>query len=456
MLIWMIVIVVLGVLGVTGYYKGAIRSLVSLIGLFLAMFLSLPLSPALRPLVPKVGITNPVLSWLLPPAVVFLLFVLVFTGVAFFLHYKLVLFFKYKTDDYVRQAWERLNRRLGLCVGLVGGGIYIVLVGLLIYIFGYPAVQVTSDDSPAGMRFLSKARLELHEAGLDRTLAAIDPMPEYFYLASDVLGLLYNNHPLWERVATYPAFLALGDRAELQDIATDVDLQGMLQTKAPVITIVNHAKIQTVINNSEIMQELRQTDLKDLYQYLKSGKSAKYDEVKILGRWRLDTAATLTLERKKNPDITPAEMKKLRLLVMVFLEKVSFMATPDNRAFVKMDLSEEAKKMIEAAKAAAAPRPTEDGAAPGAVMDSRMAMRYGLRPRTGAPTPTPAPAATPAAPALPVPDVNLASQGTWERDGDKYKLKLKDEKGKDQSADATADEERMVVMLQGHPMVFVR
>ena len=454
MLIWLIVILVLGVLGITGYYKGAIRSLVSLVGLFLAMFLSLPLSPGLRPLLPKVGLTNPIWTWLLPPAVVFLLFVLVFAGVGFFLHYKLVLYFKYRTDDYVRLAWERLNRRLGLCVGLVGGAIYIVVVGLVIYIFGYPAVQVTSDDSPAAMRFLSKARMELHEAGLDRTLAAIDPMPEYYYLASDVLGLVYNNHPVWERAATYPAFLSLGDRPELQDIATDVELQGMLQTKAPVMTIVNHPKIRTVINNAEIMQELRQTDLKDLYQYLKTGKSAKYDEVKILGRWRLDTAATLTLERKKNPDISPAEMKKLRMLVMVFLEKVSFMATPANQAFVKMDLSEEAKKIIEAAKAAAAPKPTEDGAAPGATLDPRMAARYGLRPRQAAPTPAPAPAA--AAPALPVPNVDLASQGTWERDGEKYKLKLKDEKGKDQSAEATADDERLIVMLQGHPMVFVR
>jgi len=454
MLIWLIVVIVLGVLGVTGYYKGAIRSLVSLIGLLLAMFLSLPLSPGLRPLLPKVGLTNPIVTWLLPPAVVFLLFVLVFAGAAFFLHYKLVLFFKYRTDDYVRLAWERLNRRLGLCVGLVGGAIYVVLVGLLIYVFGYPAVQMTSDESPAQMRFLSKARLELHEAGLDRTLAAIDPMPEYYYLASDVLGLVYNNHPLWERVATYPAFLALGDRPELQDIATDVDLQGMLQTKAPVMTIVNHPKIRTVIDNAEIMQELRKTDLKDLYQYLKTGKSAKYDEVKILGRWRLDTAATLTLERKKNPDINPAEMKKLRLLVMVFLEKVSFMATPDNGAFVKMDLSEEAKKIIEAAKAAAAPKQVEEGSAPGATMDPRVAARYGLRPRPTAPAPVPV--ATAAAPALPVPNVNLASQGTWERDGDKYKLKLKDEKGKDQSGDATADEERLTMMLQGHPMVFVR
>jgi hypothetical protein len=55
-----------------------------------------------------------------------------------------------------------------------------------------------------------------------------------------------------------------------------------------------------------------------------------------------------------------------------------------------------------------------------------------------------------------VPDLNLTSQGTWQREGTKYTLKLQDEKGAEHSAEAEADEERLLVSVQGQSLVFVR
>ncbi len=158
MLLWAIVITIFVILGVTGYYKGAIRSLVALVGVMLASFLALPLAPWVQPLIPKVGLTHPFWSVLLPPVVVFLLIALVFLGLSFLVHHRVMLNFKYATDDYTRLRWERLNARLGIGVGLAGGAIYALLVGLVIYIIGYPVVQVTGEDSPAVQRFVSTAR----------------------------------------------------------------------------------------------------------------------------------------------------------------------------------------------------------------------------------------------------------------------------------------------------------
>ncbi|MCZ7638142.1 MAG: CvpA family protein [Verrucomicrobia bacterium] len=194
MLLWLIVLAIFAILGLTGYYKGAIRSLVALVGLIIATYLALPLAPLLKPLVPKVGLVHPVWAVVVPPVVVFLLIALIFIGLSFLVHQKVALHFKYATDDFTRLRWERLNQRLGLCVGLVGGAIYSILVALVIYIFGYPAVQVTSDDSPALQRFLSTARQDIRNVGLDKTLAAMDPMPSTYYQAADVLGLVYQNY----------------------------------------------------------------------------------------------------------------------------------------------------------------------------------------------------------------------------------------------------------------------
>jgi len=472
MLIWLLFIAIFGILGVTSYWKGAARSLVSLVGLVCALLLTPALAPLLKPLVPKTGLTNPLWSWLLPPVVVFALLVLIFLGISFLVHQRVMLYFKYKSDDVTRLRWERLNQRLGLGVGFIAATIYAFLVGVIIYVFGYPCVQVAGDESPAILRYLKLARQQLKDSGLDRSVAALDPMPENYYLATDVLGLLYQNPALQNRLLNYPPFLALAERTEFQEIANDADLQSMFQTKAPIQNIFNHAKIQAVILSGEITQELKQTDLKDLYQYLKTGKSAKYEDEKILGRWRLDTSATLTLTKKKNPDLPAPAMAMLKKLITIFLSNVSLLATPDKKLIIKVEMGEEAKKIIadaqraaEMAAAAAAARASSEDTPQQPQMSEQMRRRYGLGPgmRRGpraeggppaqAAPPKPAPSALAAAG---IPEVNLAGQGTWERTGDKYKVKFQDEKGKSQSGECVADEDRLTLLVPGQSLVFAR
>ena len=474
MLTWLILIVVFGILGVTGFYKGAIRAAVSLLGLCFATFLAMPLAPFLRPLVPKVGLTNVIWEWVLPPVAVFGLIVLIFLGVAFLVHHKATMHCKYATDDFTRLRWERLNQRLGAAIGLAGASIYAILLGLIVYIFGYPAVQMTGDASQTTQHMLSSVRKDLQASGLDKSLASLDPMPENYYLASDLIGLLYQNPGLKERLLDYPAFLGLGERPEVKDIIGDVDFNNLWQTKAPILSLVNHPKVQGLIRNAEFVGELRQVDLKDLYQYLTTGKSAKYDEERILGRWNLDSAATFTLARKKRPDMSAQDMRKLKLLVAVFLEKVSLLATPDNKISIKVELTEEANRTIEAAKAevakaaaaaAAASGGGEAAVAPRPIMDPRMMARYygggrGAPPGGPPPEQRPRPAVT--VTNLPgIPLVNVGGQGAWERDGSNYKLRLTDEQNKNHSGDGAADEERFQINLDGlssglKTLVFVR
>jgi hypothetical protein len=463
MLFWLIVLFIFAVLGLTGYYKGAIRSLVALVGLIVATYLALPLGPYLKPLVPKVGLVHPIWGVVVPPLVVFLLIALVFIGLSFLVHHKVMMHFKYATDDYTRVKSERLNQRLGLVVGLMGGAIYSILVGLVIYIFGYPAVQVTSDESPAFQRFLSAARKDISNSGLDRTLAAIDPMPEDYYLASDVLGLVYQNYAaLQQRIANYPAFLAWGERPEFKEIATDTSLLNLLQTRGPVVEVLNHPKMVALMGNAEVMGELQRLSLKDLYQYLKSSKSAKYDEEKILGWWQLDPHATFTLARRKNPDMPAKKMAELKQMLLVWIPQLSVMAAPDNSLLLRVELGEQARQMLEQmqqAAAAAAQAQQQAAGGGGNQLPPGYAERYGMR-RGGAAGPPSAPSDdAPPAPQMPaLPGSSLAGKGTWDREGSslRYKVKFQNEQGKEQSGNAVIEQDEMLLTADGQTMVFVR
>jgi len=77
--------------GALGYAKGAIRMIFPLIGLALGVFLAVPLGPVVQPLVPLVGLKNPVWSILLPPVIVFFLIAILFIIVGFIVHWKVSL-----------------------------------------------------------------------------------------------------------------------------------------------------------------------------------------------------------------------------------------------------------------------------------------------------------------------------------------------------------------------------
>ena len=455
MTIWTLAVVLFVLFGALGYAKGAIRMIFPLIGLVLGVFLAVPLGSVVKALVPLVGLKNPIWSILLPPVIVFFLIALIFIIVGFIVHWKVSLYYKYRTDDYHRLSWERLNKRLGVSIGLVAGSAYTLLVGLVVYILGYLTVQVSAAENESGLvKYLNQARADLHSTGLDKTVAAFDPTPEKYYLASDILGLIYHNRLLAGRLSAYPAFLPLAERQEFQDIANDTEYQNMLATQAPVSQVIDNPKTQAILGSQDIIQQLQQTDLKDLLEYLKTGESPKFADIRILGRWQLDPYATLLQEKKHRSRMATAEMRLLKQ-ELEFKRNLILVATPDNNVKLKgPDMVALMKKYIGEMKAyieggskkpapvARAPVPTTAQPAPQPAISPQMAQRYGLNrgtpspaPPRAVPTPAAASAAAAAAPSTPpspaviaaeiakLPVVALA-QGNWKGEGDKYELTL--------------------------------
>src|SRR5206468_1574447 len=107
-------------------------------------------------------------------------------------------------------------------VGLGAACVYLVLVGLLIYVAGYLTVQVTGEENvPTTLQLLNTARTDLHTTGLDKMVAKFDPTPPAFYEAADVVGLIYRNPLLQSRLSGYPALLPMEERTEFQELAAD-------------------------------------------------------------------------------------------------------------------------------------------------------------------------------------------------------------------------------------------
>jgi hypothetical protein len=456
MLIWILALLLFAIAGACGYKLGAVRFGVSLIGLIVAAAVALPLGPYLKPLVPMAGFKNPVWSIVLPPAMVFLLAYFIFIGISFFVHRKVELHYKYQADDADRFGWERVNRAVGLWVGLVTGAVWLWLFGLVIYVAGYFTVQVSSDSTNTlYVRLLNQARQELSSTGLDKAVAPFDPMPRRYYEASDILGLVYQNPILVSRLSQYPPFLLMADRAEFQELAKDADFNQMLLSKADIVDLIKHPKVQAVVQNAEIVQELLGQDLKDLRAYLETGVSPLYEEEKILGKWRLDPWATMAQERKRHPDMSSTQMRQLKTVMTEIMPTVSITATTDKKLILKADgVGDKLRQLFE-------PPPPKVVAAPAQQMPSmspQMMQRYnqGRQPRGGGPAERAPVAIAPTKTNAPPPYMVLSAQGAWERKGDKYEVKAQDEKGKSEKLEAVAEDDRLTVVAPNAILVFAK
>lgn len=279
MLFCLLALVLLASLAGLGYRQGAIRVAFSLVGILLGALLAGPLGRLVKPLLGAFGVVNPTLSWLLAPLVVFVVISIIFKVSAFTVHQKVEVHFRYHAGDLRMALWERLNHRLGLCLGLVNAALYIILLSFVIYSFSYWTIQLAGSDSdPKLAKILNRLGKDLQSTGFAKVARAIDPMSETWYQAADLAGLIYKNSLLEARLARYPGFLGLAERPEFQDLASDAQFTELRQRGEPIMTVLDYPKAQAIIQNPEMLKLIWATvvpDLNDLPTFLETGKSPK-------------------------------------------------------------------------------------------------------------------------------------------------------------------------------------
>jgi hypothetical protein len=104
-------------------------------------------------------------------------------------------------------------------------------------------------------------------------------------------------------------------------------------------------------------------DFKDLRQYLETGKSEKYAQEKILGRWAYDESSTLQLNKKLKPDVPASIWFRMKNELTQRFDNSVFTAFYDNKAKLMLATNMDGK----ATPYQAVPvRTTRPGVTPGA------------------------------------------------------------------------------------------
>lgn len=338
MTIWILALLLLASLAGLGYRQGAIRVAFSFVGILFGALLASPLARLVKPLLAATGVKSPVLLWILPPVIVFVVILAIFKVAALFVHQKVEVYYKYHAGDLRLALWERLNHRLGLCLGIANGAAYFILLSAGIYMLSYWTVQMSSPSSdPKTIRLVNTLGKDLETTGMTKVAAAVDRNPPAFYDAADVAGVVYQNPLLEARLAQYPAFLGLAERPEFQDLGSDTQFTELRQSQASLAQLLNYPKVQNILNNPEALKAVKSAvipNLKDLQSFLTNGVSQKFTEP-ILGRWDFNVNRSMVLLRKARPKISANDMRAIKNSIAQFYSRATFIATPEQQAFLK-------------------------------------------------------------------------------------------------------------------------
>ncbi len=337
MTIWILALMLLASLAGLGYRQGAIRVVFSFAGIVFAGLLAAPLGEHFKPLMPHVGIHNPVLIWVLGPLAAFGLVLILFKMAGSVVHHKAEMHYKYRADDLKLALWERLYRRLGFCLGVLNGAAYFVLICFVLFNVSYWTVQIASSGTQTWTtRLINRLGHDLESTGMSKAARALATLPESYYRTADLAGLLCQNPQLSDRLERYPAFLSLLERDDLKQLAQDSTFTSVFQGSAPIGQLFNDSQVNSILQNSELINtvwDILQTNMDDLTAYLKTGESPRYDPEKILGFWDFNTATTIALVPIAQPKISPAQMMFARLWMTNYTQTTLIVAS-DHQAFL--------------------------------------------------------------------------------------------------------------------------
>ena len=338
-MIWVLVLVFIASGIGMGLRLGAIPTASSFLAVVIATSLAGLAGKLFKLLLPHIGIDDPVMLWVAATIAGFFFVYVILMAVGFEVHRRVYVYYKYKAGDLRLALWERLNMRLGACLGVLNGTAWLVLVSSLIFNFTYWTAQVAPSDNEAKMtRIMNDLGEGLESTGLNKAARAVGSLPDSFYQTANFAGLLAQNPALSQRLANYPAFLSVGERDDVQQLAQDSTLADAWKQGAPMGAILNDPQVKTLLKNTNLtatVWSIVETNMDDLTNYLLTGESPKYDSEKIVGRWNFTVVPSLAALREVNPKINAKEMKELRAFWTRQFANTTLVAGTDGQIFLK-------------------------------------------------------------------------------------------------------------------------
>ncbi len=340
MTIWILAFLVIACTALAGWRQGGIRAAIAFVGIFFSLLLAGLVGKLFHFLLPFLGTSNPLLVWALSPICGFILVTIVFAIVGFNVHRKVDVYYKYQAGDLRLALWERLNSRLGICVGVLNGALYFILISFLLFNLSYLTTQVSAGASQPSwsVRLMNNLGNDMQSVGISRSAAAVGTLPPIYYKLSNLSGFLVQNPQTAPRLAAYPALTSLWERNEMQSLVTDNTLTNALASGATLGEIIKLPSVQDFLKNKDLtklVSGIIESNVDDLTEYMKTGKSARFDSEKILGSWEFNPAVTLAWFRQSQPKIQSKEMAAIRALWWAAYGQTKVLVTGDNQVFIK-------------------------------------------------------------------------------------------------------------------------
>lgn len=338
MTVWILALLLLASCAALGFRQGAIRVVFSFVGIIFAVLLAGPFGKLFAAILPHVGVKQPVMIWAVAPLIAYAVVLTLFKIGGFMVHRRVELHYKYHMPETRLALYERMNHRIGACAGVLNGTAYFILVSFVLFNFSYWTVQVASSDSePKMTRLVNLIGRDLQSTGMARPAAAVAPLSPDFYRIGDLAGLIYQNPNAASRLASYPAFISVAQRDDLQQLSQDETFTNAWAEHATMATLMNTPSVQAIVKDTSLLTTVWtvvQTNLEDITTYLKTGKSPKYDGEKIIGVWDFNANVSVAQFGQLHPKLQSSEMRAMRALWSQAYANTTFEAGTDNQSFL--------------------------------------------------------------------------------------------------------------------------
>ena len=339
MTIWILTLLVVGGTVGLGWRQGVIRASFSFVGIIMATLLAALLGRLIKPLLHHVGLPNETMAWMVAPIVGFLIVLTVFKMMGNYFHRQSEVHHKHKVSELELSIWTRLNHRLGLCVGVLNGTAYMVLLAFIIFNLGFWTVQVASSETePVTTRVLNNLAKDGQTTGLNKVAPSVGVLPADYYRLANLAGLLAQNPDLSARMARYPMFLSLLERDDIQQIVSDGAFTNDWATHASTSQMLHEPAVQGLIHNNDLINIIWstvETNMDDLNTFLQTGKSPKYDPEPLLGTWDFNVRITFAYLRLTEPNISSSEMGAAKAWMSGAYAQTILIVAADNQAYLK-------------------------------------------------------------------------------------------------------------------------
>ena len=353
------------ILALECYFKGGINALVTLLGVVLAVNLSGWFgSMAFQWMGDKWWPidANPFWNRAAPMVAGFITLVLIFSIIGIVANIMVRKRLEAQWEEYRLENYKAMNRKFGLCVGLIMATIYSVMALTLIYQLGNFTLPFRNDESdPRLLKTLNEAREQLDSTPFVKLAAVYDNTPELHYEVRDTLVLLLNNNAktLEQHMRAYPGFYSLPETDEIKgllgiededededeegddswqdtvevDNSSDESLYEMwkaqggaysggglslpkLLSNSDVVSAVNerYEELMAIEPNSDEEKKLL-AFMEDIRHFFDTGESELYAKDVIVGRWKFAPNVSLRENKKTRSSISVDEMRGIQATV---------------------------------------------------------------------------------------------------------------------------------------------